>query len=134
MSIDNFRNKIAEMTEEKSVTRSEITEAMTEILADMPSKVVATGTKVIFDILEDNLVLGNRIEIRGFGSWSIRYLPPRNAHNPRSGEKVTTLGKFRTYFKAGDNLKKRVNKLINNEQQETLSNIKTTISETETIS
>lgn len=128
LNLEPFKNKLAEAKANNSViTKSEITELMTQMIPHLPPKVVAAGSKIIFDILGDTLVLGYRIEIRGFGSWSIRYLPPRNAHNPRSGDRVTTIGKYRPHFKAGISLKERVNKLIENDQQEKLTEIKSKI-------
>ena len=96
----------------REITKSDITQVTTNSIDDIPSKVVANGSKLIFDILSDYIVQGYRIEVRGFGSFSVRYRPPRNAHNPRNGEKVITLGKFIPHFKAGIALKERINKLI----------------------
>lgn len=100
-------------TSNREITKSDITQVTTNSIDDIPSKVVANGSKLIFDILSDYIVQGYRIEVRGFGSFSVRYRPPRNAHNPRNGEKVITLGKFIPHFKAGIALKERINKLIN---------------------
>lgn len=107
-----FKDKIEELEKNNlDATKSDITEVITKTIDDIPSKVVSNGSKMIFDILADNIVQGNRIEIRGFGSFSTRYRPPRTAHNPRNGETLTTLGKYTPHFKAGNSLKNRVNKL-----------------------
>ena len=50
-----------------------------------------------------------RVEIRGFGSFETRYHKPRNAHNPRTGEKLRSKGKYSPHFKAGKELKEAVN-------------------------
>jgi integration host factor subunit beta len=54
------------------------------------------------------LVKGQRIEIRGFGSFQINYRPPRTGRNPKSGEKVPVPEKFVPHFKPGRELRKRV--------------------------
>ena len=52
---------------------------------------------------------GDRIEIRGFGSFSLHYRPPRKAHNPKTGERVCTEAKYTPHFKPGKILRERVN-------------------------
>lgn len=52
---------------------------------------------------------GDRIEIRGFGSFSLHYRPPRRAHNPKTGERVYTQAKHTPHFKPGKELRERVN-------------------------
>ncbi len=52
---------------------------------------------------------GGRIEIRGFGSFCLHYRPPRNAHNPKTGDKVVTKAKHSPHFKPGKDLRERVN-------------------------
>ena len=52
---------------------------------------------------------GERIEIRGFGSFNLHYRPPRNAHNPKTGEKVATISKYMPHFKPGKEMRDRVN-------------------------
>ncbi len=63
----------------------------------------------VLDYMCDALSNGNRIEIRGFGSFSLHYRPPRNAHNPKTGEKLATEAKYWPHFKAGKELKQRIN-------------------------
>ena len=55
------------------------------------------------------LCAGTRIEIRGFGSFSLHYHPARNAHNPKTGEKLITQPKYSPHFKPGKELRERVN-------------------------
>lgn len=52
---------------------------------------------------------GDRIEIRGFGSFSLHYRPPRKAHNPKTGDRVFTTAKYTPHFKPGKDLRERVN-------------------------
>lgn len=63
----------------------------------------------IIECMSTTLSQGERIEIRGFGSFSLHYRPPRNAHNPKTGEKVATVGKYVPHFKPGKELRERVN-------------------------
>ena len=70
----------------------------------MPSYAV----KMILDAMTQSLAQGNRIEIRGFGSFGLNYRPPRIGRNPKSGEKVQVPEKYVPHFKAGKELRERV--------------------------
>ena len=75
----------------------------------LAEKLVADSVNHILDTMRDALSHGERIEIRGFGSFSLHSRPPRQAHNPRTGERVITGEKKIPHFKAGKDLKDRVN-------------------------
>lgn len=62
----------------------------------------------IFDTMTDALCRGDRIEIRGFGSFGLNYRPPRTGRNPKSGERVQVPEKHVPHFKAGKELRERV--------------------------
>lgn len=62
----------------------------------------------IFDAMTSSLVSGQRIEIRGFGSFRVNYRPPRIGRNPKTGEKVPVPEKCVPHFKAGRELRERV--------------------------
>jgi integration host factor subunit beta len=64
--------------------------------------------KTILDALARNLSRGERIEIRGFGSFSLSFRPARLGRNPKSGEKVQVPAKHVPHFKAGKELRDRV--------------------------
>jgi len=64
--------------------------------------------KTILDALAKNLSRGERIEIRGFGSFSLSYRPARLGRNPKSGERVQVPAKYVPHFKAGKELRDRV--------------------------
>ena len=66
------------------------------------------GVNLILESMSTSMVNGERIEIRGFGSFSVRYRRPRNAHNPKTGEKVIAEGKNTAHFKPGKALRARV--------------------------
>lgn len=70
---------------------------------------VENAVNGILTQITDNLSMGKRIEIRGFGSFSVRHRAPRRAHNPRTGEQVLTHSKYRPYFRAGKAFRERVN-------------------------
>ena len=63
---------------------------------------------MILDAMAQALLAGNRIEIRGFGSFGLNYRPPRTGRNPKSGEKVQVPAKYVPHFKAGKELRERV--------------------------
>lgn len=68
------------------------------------------AVNVIFDAMTTSLMKGRRIEIRGFGSFGVNYRPPRTGRNPKSGEKVPVPEKFVPHFKAGKELRERVDR------------------------
>lgn len=70
---------------------------------------IERGVKAILKCMGDAIATGHRVEIRGFGSFSCRYLSPREARNPRTGKKVYTIGRNKPHFKPGKELKARVN-------------------------
>ena len=72
------------------------------------AKDVDLAVKVILDSMSATLSCGGRIEIRGFGSFSLNYRPPRQGRNPRTGEKVKVPAKYMPHFKAGKELRERV--------------------------
>ena len=88
--------------------KSELIANLAAKMTNLPEKQVADSVNKILDIMSRELVKGNRIEIRGFGSFSLHYRPPRNAHNPKTGEKVVTEAKYSPHFKPGKELRERV--------------------------
>jgi integration host factor subunit beta len=66
------------------------------------------AVKMILDAMTDALAQGHRIEIRGFGSFALNYRPPRVSRNPKSGDKVHVPEKYVPHFKAGKELRERV--------------------------
>lgn len=63
----------------------------------------------ILECMSEALGNGDRIEIRGFGSFCLHYRPPRKAHNPKTGARVYTESKYTPHFKPGKDLRERVN-------------------------
>lgn len=64
------------------------------------------------------LAAGNRVEIRGFGSFSLNYRLPRTGRNPKTGEKVAVPGKYVPHFKAGKELRERVEQNLGEASQQ----------------
>jgi integration host factor subunit beta len=64
----------------------------------------------VFDEITDSLSQGNRVELRGFGAFSVKNRPAREGRNPRTGEKVSVEEKWVPFFKTGKELRERLNK------------------------
>lgn len=64
----------------------------------------------VFDEITDSLAEGNRVELRGFGAFSVKNRPAREGRNPRTGEKVSVDEKWVPFFKTGKELRERLNK------------------------
>lgn len=75
----------------------------------MHEKDIEKSVNQIINKMVGTLCKKIRIEIRGFGSFSLHYHPPRNAHNPKTGEKIVTQAKYAPHFKAGKDLRERIN-------------------------
>lgn len=71
---------------------------------------VEASVKIILNHMAEALAQGERIEIRGFGSFNLHYRKPRTGRNPKTGEAVALAGKYAPHFKPGKELKERVDK------------------------
>ncbi len=91
------------------MVKSELITIISEKLNSLPIKDVEIGINQILECMGNELCNGGRIEIRGFGSFCLHYRPARNAHNPKTGEKVATIPKHTPHFKPGKELRHRVN-------------------------
>ncbi|MGN0921743.1 MAG: integration host factor subunit beta [Cellvibrio sp.] len=99
------------------MTKSELIEYITEKQNkqnQLPLKDVEMAVKLLLDCMSDALASGVRIEIRGFGSFSLHYRAPRTGRNPKTGESVTLDGKYVPHFKPGKELRDRVNEGMKN--------------------
>ena len=90
------------------MTRSDLITKLAERYPQLLAKDAELAVKVILDTMAGILARGGRIEIRGFGSFSLNYRPPRTGRNPKSGEKVQVPAKHVPHFKAGKELRERV--------------------------
>ncbi|HEY8857679.1 MAG TPA: integration host factor subunit beta [Rugosibacter sp.] len=90
------------------MTKSELINRLAERFPQLGAKDADFAVKVLLDALSAALVSGDRIEVRGFGSFSLNYRPPRIGRNPKTGEKVDVPEKYVPHFKAGKELRERV--------------------------
>ena len=91
------------------MTKSDLIARLAERFPQLVAKDADFAVKMILDALSEALVKGDRIEIRGFGSFSLNYRPPRVGRNPKSGDKVRVPEKWVPHFKAGKELRERLN-------------------------
>ncbi len=91
------------------MTKSELIERMANQQDQLSVKDVELAVKLMLDHMSQVLSSGERIEIRGFGSFSLHYREPRTGRNPKTGESVELPGKYVPHFKPGKELRDRVN-------------------------
>jgi integration host factor subunit beta len=91
-----------------SMTRAELIERLAAQQPHLSAEDVELAVKTIIDQMSEALVHGERIEIRGFGAFSLRTREPRIGRNPRTGEPVAVLAKHIPYFRPGKELRERV--------------------------
>lgn len=96
------------MSEQLHVTKSELIESLAKRQPHLSNKDVEMAVNEILDYIAEALSRGDRVEIRGFGSLSLHYRPPRQGRNPKTGEQVSVPGKCVPHFKPGRELKERV--------------------------
>ncbi|NQY43764.1 MAG: integration host factor subunit beta [Legionellales bacterium] len=89
--------------------KSELINILTNKQKHISEKDVSLSVNLLLEYLRETLGKGGRIEIRGFGSFCLHYRPPRNAHNPKTGNRVVTKAKHSPHFKPGKDLRERVN-------------------------
>jgi len=99
--------------QEKTMTKSELMEALAKKLAkgrdSLAHKDIELAVKTMLEQMTQSLATGQRIEIRGFGSFSLHFRPPRMGRNPKTGDPVPLAGKYVPHFKPGKELRERVN-------------------------
>src|SRR5262245_1481083 len=97
------------------MTKSELIEAMARRQIHLAHHDVELGVKEILEYVSQSLAAGERIEIRGFGSFSLHFRPPRVGRNPKTGDSVALPGKYVPYFKPGKELRDRVNGIVSSD-------------------
>jgi integration host factor subunit beta len=100
------------------MTKSELIEALARKQGHLAHKDVELSVKTILEHMSEALSGGERIEIRGFGSFSLHYRPPRVGRNPKTGDAVELPGKHVPHFKPGKELRERVNESMERELAE----------------
>ena len=91
------------------MTKSELIAVLARKQSHLKDKDVELAVKSLLDQMSGSLSGGERIEIRGFGSFSLHYRPPRIGRNPKTGDAVALAGKYVPHFKPGKDLRPRVN-------------------------
>lgn len=94
------------------MTKSELIARLTERFPQLVAKDADFAVKMVLDAMSEALAKGDRIEIRGFGSFALNYRPPRVGRNPKSGDKVSVPEKWVPHFKAGKELRERVDSAL----------------------
>jgi len=90
------------------MTKSELIARLAERNPRLVARDADEAVNTMLDAMTDALGGGQRIEIRGFGSFALNYRPPRVGRNPKSGDRVQVPGKHVPHFKAGKELRERV--------------------------
>ena len=96
-----------------SLSKSLLIEQLAAKRKQIALKDVESAVKIILDAMVDTLDQGRRVEVRGFGSFSLHYRPARSGRNPKSGEPVSLPAKYVPHFKPGKELRERVNNRFN---------------------
>ena len=94
--------------------KSDLIARLAEQHPQLHAKDVALAVTLILDAMSTTLSRGDRIEIRGFGSFNLNYRPSRQGRNPKSGEPVSVPAKYSPHFKPGKELSWRVDRAAGN--------------------
>lgn len=97
------------------MTKSELIERISARQTQLSAKDCEFAVKAILEYMSQVLSEGGRIEVRGFGSFSLHYRVPRIGRNPKTGEPVALSGKYVPHFKPGKELRDRVNRGMQDE-------------------
>ena len=94
------------------MTKSELIEIMAREQSHLAYRDVELAVKCMIEQMSQTLASGERIEIRGFGSFSMHFRPPRMGRNPKTGDAVALAGKHVPHFKPGKELRERLNAAV----------------------
>ena len=94
------------------MTKSELIERIAAKQPQLSVKDIELAVKTVLEHMSQTLASGERIEIRGFGSFSLHYREPRQGRNPKTGDTVELEGKHVPHFKPGKEMRERVNQSI----------------------
>ena len=100
------------------MTKSELIDIIAAKQNQLSAKDVELAVKTLIELMSETLASGERIEIRGFGSFSLHYRAPRIGRNPKTGESVGLSGKYVPHFKPGKELRDKVNEGLQQELKE----------------
>ena len=102
------------------MTKSELIELIARKQPQLDYKDIKLVVKTLLEHMVSALSTGERIEVRGFGSFSLHYRPSRIGRNPKSGEPVSLSAKYVPHFKPGKDLRERVNEGQRSQDKELL--------------
>lgn len=91
------------------MVKSELISQLTQKFYHLTDRDIGDAVSGLLELITNSLANNQRVEIRGFGSFSLHYRAPRQAHNPRTGQRLITKAKYSPHFKAGKDLRERVN-------------------------
>lgn len=94
------------------MTKSELIERIALRQDQLSAKDIELTVKLLLEYMSEVLATGERIEIRGFGSFSLHYREPRLGRNPKTGDAVKLAGKYVPHFKPGKEMRDRVNQSL----------------------
>ena len=94
------------------IIKSELVSAISRKMTQLSERDVSHGVAHIIDKICQALIHQKRVEIRGFGAFSLHYRPARLAHNPKTGKQLQTKPKYAVHFKAGKEMRERINAMI----------------------
>ena len=100
------------------MTKSELIDVIAKEQSHLAYRDIELAVKCMVEQMSQALASGERIEIRGFGSFSLHYRPPRLGRNPKTGDSVALSGKYVPHFKPGKELRERVDKVHSSELAE----------------
>lgn len=100
---------LAKKGQGNEMTKSELIERIAAKQPQLSIKDIELAVKAILEHMSQTLATGERIEIRGFGSFSLHYREPRQGRNPKTGDTVELAGKYVPHFKPGKEMRERVN-------------------------
>ena len=89
--------------------KSELIARLAEKIPHVSVRTINNGVNHLIQLMSDALAENQRIEVRGFGSFTVKHRGARDAHNPKTGEKMQTTEKFSPHFKPGKDLRDRIN-------------------------
>ena len=93
----------------KSITKSELINVISKKQAQLSHKDIEGAVNLLLEHMSQSLAEGERIEVRGFGSFTLHYRKPRIGRNPKTGDAVTLAGKYVPHFKPGKEMRERIN-------------------------
>lgn len=99
------------------MTKSELILRLSKKYPHLYQRDVETLVNTVFDNISETLVSGGRVELRGFGAFSVRKREARKARNPKNGQEVFIGERYAIYFRTGKELRERINKpsvIVNN--------------------